>query len=127
MSNKLIIDDARENLKSINWPETARFVVAVDTALSGWGMAPGRSFYALAIEVDGDEAVLLANMAARSDMDKPRVVTGYRNLIARGTAGDHIKIVDRGEASRWYEPGGFAPPEQRPADVSMRRIVRGEE
>jgi len=53
---------------------------------------------------------LLANANARGDMKRPRWVGSVK---ADGTPkvrmypGDHLSIADRGDASRWYEPGGF--------------------
>lgn len=88
--------------------QPSMYVVCTDTFLSGWGHAQGRSLYALAIHDGDDPDVVIRNAEGRTDMKRPRIVLG---LKADGTpkvrmgAGDHLAIVDRGEAGPWYEAG----------------------
>ena len=86
------------------------YVVCTDSMLSGWGQAPGRSLYALAIETAEDLKAVTNNADARSDMKRPRhVMTMTADGLPRVQlrAGDHLKIVDRGQAARWYKDGAF--------------------
>lgn len=97
----------RRSSKSRPWA----YVVCTDVVLSGWGYAPGRSLYALAVDGPREAETVIENAMARSDMRRPRIV---RSFASDGTPkvrmrhGDHMSIVDRSEASRWYEPGGFS-------------------
>jgi len=88
-------------------PEPWGYVVFHDTALSGWGGAEhGRSLYALAVS-DRDEAdTVLAAGRRRTDMRSGRMVRNIHRLQLH--RGDHLTIVDRSIAARWYEPHGFA-------------------
>ncbi len=93
------IKDDRGN-KSTPWG----FVVCTDTFLSGWGGASeGRSLYALAVDNDDEAWMVLNNARDRSDMKRVRFVKTLPKL----RAGDHLSIVDRTCAARWYEVGGF--------------------
>lgn len=122
-----IIEDCRTNQTHIESRETARFVVGRDTCLSGWGPAEnGDSYYALAVECPEDEEILLQNFEDRDEMRDAVAVTGYTQLVARCGAGDHMSIRDRADASRWYEPGGFAERKHPKAgDIPLERIIRG--
>lgn len=85
------------------------FVVATDTFLSGWGKAAGgRSLYALACGDHDAERIIRGNMAARSDMKRPRLHTrGLAKLIASLGPNDHLSIADEKVAPYFYVEGGF--------------------
>ena len=99
------VNDRRTD-KSTPWA----YVVFTDKFMSGWGDAPGRSLYALAVSDPNEEAIVLANGRARSEMKRPRTVVRFR---ADGTPavkmheGDHLSVTDKADASRWYVRGGF--------------------
>ena len=84
---------------------TVGFVVATDRFMSGWGQAPGSSYYAVPFS-DWDQAVTVeANMRRRSEMKRVRVVgADYRPRLG---AGDHLSIASMDGASRFYTVGGF--------------------
>ena len=82
------------------------YVIFTDKFMSGWGHASGgRSLYALEVNDLNDIDILLANGKARSDMKRGRYVRSLRNV--KLGAKDHLRIVNREQASRWYEPHGF--------------------
>ncbi len=98
------IDDRRTPEEKLN---TWRFVVATDSFLSGWGQAPGRSIYAIAVS-DRDEAnIVEENMRWRSEMKRVRLL--WPEWKPKLHDGDHFAIVGKSEASRFFEPGGFRP------------------
>ena len=80
------------------------FVVFTDSFMSGWGQAPRRSLYALAVSGPQEYRAVMAQGARRSDMKRGRLV----GVKADGTPkvrlgrGDHLSITDRTEAPRWY-------------------------
>jgi hypothetical protein len=83
------------------------FVVFTDSFLSGWGHADGgRSLYALAVANDDEATTVLRAGARRTDMKRGRLVRTLRN-VKMGPR-DHMAIVDRHEAARWYQANGFA-------------------
>lgn len=87
------------------------YVVMLDTALSGWGGAPGRSYYALAVNGPTEARIVSENAMARSEMKRPRYVFKYRADGTPGIAlkpGDHLSVNDRTKAGPWYEQDGFA-------------------
>jgi hypothetical protein len=97
--NGAIVEDDTEG--SIPWG----WVVCTDSFLSGWGSAPARSLYALAV-ADARQANIVAhNARARSDMKRVRFMRNVRSM--RLKAGDHLRMVGPEQASRWYEEGGF--------------------
>ena len=81
------------------------YVVATDSFLSGWGQAPGRSLYALAIQEGEDPQPVLRKMEDRPEMKRPRIVL---NLTAAGLPkvrlheGDHLSVRDSESAPSWY-------------------------
>ena len=79
------------------------WVVFTDSFLSGWGEAPRRSLYALAVQDHKEAELVLANGKRRSDMKRGRI-TGS---LPRLHNGDHLAIVDRKDAGAWYRPGAF--------------------
>lgn len=87
------------------------YVVATDSFLSGWGHAPGRSLFAVAVGTREEREAIESNMAARSDMTRPRFVRprksdGFPDV--RLQRGDHLSVRDRATAGRFYTPGAFA-------------------
>jgi len=85
------------------------YVVFTDSFMSGWGHAEGgRSLYALAVSggpLTSDECItVLRNGKDRSEMKRGRYV---RKLPRLGPK-DHMSVVDKTIAPRWYVPGAFA-------------------
>jgi hypothetical protein len=82
-----MIDDKRTEEERAT---TAGFVVGTDRFMSGWGLAPGRSLFAVPFR-DYEEAVKLeAWMRGRGDMLRVRVVG--RDYRPRLHEGDHLSI-----------------------------------
>lgn len=98
----LMVEDRRAD-QSEPWG----YLVCTDSFMSGWGPCL-RSVYALALRGPEDELTVRANAHARPEMKHPRLVSNTRCLLRNMRHGDHLAIVDRGDASRWYQPGGFA-------------------
>ena len=95
------IDDKRRGRKQA-WG----YVCFVDPYLSGWGTAEGgRSLYALAVDSHDGADRVIANGMRRGDMRNPKLVTELDLL--RLEARDHLTVVDRRIAPRWYRKGGF--------------------
>ena len=101
------VNDRRHDTETI----PLGYMVCTDSFLSGWGGASGgRSLYALAFNTWKEADILLDNAEARSEMKRPRTVTTlYKSGLPkiRMYPGDHLSVADRGDASRWYERGGF--------------------
>lgn len=84
---------------------TIGFIVATDRFMSGWGHAPGRSYFAVAFSTWDEAATVEANMRRRSEMKRVRVVgADYRPKL---TDADHLSIAGRTSASRFFRAGGF--------------------
>lgn len=105
-----IIDDQRKEA-GIPWA----FVVATDRFLSGWGLAPRRSLFALECNGPKEAQTIIDNMKARSDMKRPRIVgivyrKGMKRYMPRVRifSGDHLSIRERAECPRFYTAGGFS-------------------
>lgn len=95
------IDDRRTN-KATPWG----FVVFTDSFMSGWGGAEnGRSLFALAVFDHNEAEKVLESGRQRTDMKRGRIVSDLKGLRCSVKTGDHLAIVDRGTASRWYEEG----------------------
>lgn len=88
--------------------KSTRFVVCTDTFMSGWGKALGRSLYALRVG-PASAQIVLANAKRRREMKRCRIVKAKANgrPDVKLRAGDHLAIVGRDTAQRWYTPGGF--------------------
>lgn len=85
---------------------TLGFVVATDSFMSGWGNAPGRSLFAVPFRTWDEADIVEANMRARGDMKRVRVVGAkYRPRLYPG---DHLSIRDMSDCSRFYKRGGFS-------------------
>jgi hypothetical protein len=84
------------------------FVVMRDKFMSGWGKAPGNSYYAIAVETENEGYVVIANAADRSEMKNVR----WSRTLPRIRANDHLSVTDRHKAPRWFVPGAFKSDEE---------------
>jgi hypothetical protein len=83
---------------------TRGFVVATDKFMSGWGLAPGRSLYALAVTAnDGQIETVTNNMSRRSEMKRVR----FNLRLPKLRRGDHLSIEGPSCSPRFYTPNGF--------------------
>lgn len=97
-----IVDDMRT---AEDKASTRFFAVGTDKFLSGWGQAPGRSYFALPCK-NYDEALICAgNLRKRGDMLRVRIVAGTWRPHLRD--GDHLSIRNRDNSSRHYTNGGW--------------------
>jgi len=100
--NGATIDDRRSEQDK---RRTLFFVVATDKFMSGWGNAPGRSFFAVPCESLEQAEIVEDNMHHRSEMKRVRIVGhDYRPKLR---SGDHYSIRDMSDCSRFYTKGGF--------------------
>jgi hypothetical protein len=91
------------------------FIVCEDAFLGRWGREigtvgkTGRSLYILAVDGPREAQVVVENAKRRKDMKRVRYVQPTKEGLpaTRLRKGDHVAIVDKHEASRWYEPGAF--------------------
>ncbi len=96
----MILDDRRHNADGC-WG----FVCFTDNFMSGWGKASrGRSLYCLAVRDHKEAEIVLDNGRNRSEMKRGRIQRNLPKLYP----GDHCAVVDKRQAARWYEQGGFA-------------------
>lgn len=98
------IDDRRTE-------NTIGFVLGTDSFMSGWGLAPGRSLFAVPVIDPAEYDVILANMEARSDMKRARVVTGITKTDklprVRLREGDHLSVRSVEDTARFREPNSW--------------------
>lgn len=88
-------------------PKPYGYILATDSFLSGWGKAPGRSLYAIAVNSPEEADVVEANMKSRSEMKRVR----FSSKLPRVGPTDHLSVRDRKQAGRFFLPpteGGFA-------------------
>jgi hypothetical protein len=100
-----VTDDQREDGRP-----AMGYVVATDSFLSGWGLAPGRALFAVAVGTREERAAVESNMRARSEMKRPRFVRPRKSdgrPDVRLQPGDHLSVRDRATAGRFYVPGAF--------------------
>ncbi len=98
-----IIDDRRTKRDKAR---TVGFVVATDSFMSGWGQARnGRSIFAVPLSSWEQSDIVEANMRARSEMKRVRVVG--KDWKPKLHAGDHLSIRGMEDCSRFYTAGGF--------------------
>jgi len=86
------------------------YIIATDSFMSGWGMAPGRSLYAIEVHSPQEADTVEANMKSRSEMKRVR----FASKLPRVGARDHLSVKGRKEAGRFFLPpteGGFATPD----------------
>jgi hypothetical protein len=93
-----IIQDTRSD-KSNPW----NYVIMVDTFMSGWGDAPGKSYYAIAVDNEEEAKAVMDNATARDEMKNIRL----RKVLPRLNEGDHVSVTDKKDAPRWFEVGAF--------------------
>lgn len=90
------------------------YVVFLDTFLSNWGEAKGgKSYYALAVDSEAEAYTVLANGRARTEMKRGR----FSRSLPRIGPHDHLSVVDKTVAPRWYQAGEF----QRDKDEREKR------
>jgi len=92
-----VVEDRRGDTTTEPWG----YVVFTDRFMSGWGRAPCRSLYALAVS-EREAAAVLRYGAGRGDMARGRVLHGLARLLRTVRRGDHLAIEDRAAAERWY-------------------------
>ena len=85
---------------------TVGFVVATDSFMSGWGNAPGKSYFAVPFRSYEESRIVEDNMNARTEMKRVRVVG--KDYRPRLRAGDHFSIGAIDDCSRFYTAGGFS-------------------
>ena len=87
-----------------DFPEAWGYVLANDTYLSGWGPAFWKTNVVVLPVRDHKEAETVAeNARARTDMVRVRIVTRRPTMRP-----DRLySLMERDEASRWYDCGGF--------------------
>jgi hypothetical protein len=83
------------------------YVYAQDKFMSGWGGAPGRSFYALAVDSPGEADVVRGNLHNRSEMTRIKFTESLIPLKHRLRSGDHLRVVGKKQAPAFYRVGGF--------------------
>jgi hypothetical protein len=95
----ITINDRRSNTAT-PWA----YVVFRDSFMSGWGQAPRRSLYALAVANPKEASAVLAQGKRRSEMRDGRIIdAGLDGLPAvQLHEGDHLSIADQSCAQRWY-------------------------
>ena len=81
------------------------YVIMRDTFMSGWGLCPGTSYYAIAVESWEEADTVRDNAKCRSEMVNVKFVESLPKTVKED---DHLKVVDRHNASRFFEPGAFA-------------------
>ncbi len=97
-----IVDDRRTDEDK---QRTRGFVVATDSLMSGWGQAPGKSYFAVPFEDAEQASIVEQNMRRRSEMKRVRIVlSDYRPKLQDG---DHLSIRAMDDCNRFYTPNGF--------------------
>lgn len=97
-----VIDDRRSEDEKA---QTRCFAVGTDSFMSGWGHAPGKSYFALPCKDWREAQTCAENLRRRGDMKRVRVVgADWRPKLRDG---DHLSIRNRDESSRHYTKGGF--------------------
>jgi hypothetical protein len=66
--------------------------------MSGWGKAPGRSLYALAVNSADEATTVENNLRCRHEMRRVRFTTELPRVGAK----DHLSIADRKIAPRYF-------------------------
>ena len=92
-------------------PRVDYFVVARYSFMSGWGLARGKiNIVILPVATMQEANVVLDNAKARTDMKQARVSSraSVLAMIRRMGSMALVSLMDRYEASTWYEPGAFA-------------------
>jgi hypothetical protein len=85
-------------------PTAPFYVLANDSFMSGWGPARGMTnTVILPCDTYAEAETVEHNAKARSDMKRVRIV-GEKPRLRDGVL---YSLMDRDDASRWYEPHGF--------------------
>jgi hypothetical protein len=102
------------------------YVVATDSFMGGWGKAPGRSLYAVEVSTEAEGYRVMANMKHRPEMKRVRWVKTLDSVKRGMKRGDHLSVVDKFSAPRFFEAGGFErDPAHRRSARHRRRDSRG--
>ena len=96
-----------DNRTDADKANTALFVVALDKFMSGWGGAPGRSYFAVPCASLEQAKIVQANMRHRSEMTRVRLRWASQRIVSL-RHGDHLSIRAMDDCERFYTPGGFA-------------------
>jgi len=97
---------SQEITKRSEIPDAPYYVLSNDTFMSGWGFAKGRiNTIILPCENLREARIVEWNAHQRTDQQRVRIVR-HKPRIRDGVL---YSLMNREEASRWYEPGGFAP------------------
>ncbi len=98
-----------ENLNDRRTPAeieaTIGYVVATDRFMSGWGNAPERSIFAVAVSNMAEARIVERNMRNRSEMKYVRWWS--KDTRPRLNNGDHLSITGKTSAGRFFIEGGF--------------------
>ena len=87
-----MIDDKRTEQEKA---ETEGFVVATDSFMSGWGLAPGKSYFAVPYRATDNPQAIFNRLDDRSEMKRVRYVgKDYRPKLREG---DHLSIRNMDE------------------------------
>ncbi|MFO7902321.1 MAG: hypothetical protein R6U98_06665 [Pirellulaceae bacterium] len=87
-------------------PDAPYYVMSNDSFMSGWGPAKGRiNTIILPCESLREARIVEWNAGQRTDQQRVRIARNKPRL----RDGVLYSLMDKEEASRWYEPGGFAP------------------
>lgn len=91
-------------------PDAPYYVTMQDPFFSGWGQADEMGADTIAVyiapcESEAEANTVYANAMAREDQEHVRIVT-EKPLPGEG---QHVMLMSKEEAPKWYEPGGFTP------------------
>jgi len=92
------IEDVRKK-KTQPW----NYVIMIDSFMSGWGKAPGRSYIAIAVDNQEEADIVMQNARKRSEMKSIRL----RKKLPKVSEGDHLKVTDKHDFGNWFQPGAF--------------------
>ena len=107
----MAIRDDQRTTRGRNGRPAMGYIIATDSFMSGWGMAPNRSLFAIAIGTREERDAVESNMRAREEMKRPRFVRPRKSdgmPDVRLQPGDHLSVRDHATAGRFYIPGAFA-------------------
>ena len=75
------------------------YVNMTDKALSGWGKAPGKSFYCVKCETEPQAYAILKAARERSEM----IRIAYSDKPRRGGFRDHVKIISFADIGAYWK------------------------
>lgn len=120
--NGAIVHDRRTDMDKAR---TAGFVVATDSFMSGWGLAPGRSLFAVPFANGIQAGIVERNMHHRSEMKRVRLVGADYPQRVKLWPGDHLSISDMRGSSLFYREGGFATDEPTDPRLTSDKTLDG--